>query len=94
VALPALARADKVLGRLARAGLEPDPDPSSGHAGLRQAEHPSSVDSGPSDAKVLGDALLQLVRRAREAGVDPEAVLRDRVRRLESAARDLEGRRG
>jgi XTP/dITP diphosphohydrolase len=74
VALPALARADKVLGRLARAGLEPP------------AADPDSGD--------LGEALLQLVRRARDAGVDPEAVLRERVRRLESAARAVEAGRG
>jgi XTP/dITP diphosphohydrolase len=94
VALPALARADKVLGRLARAGLEPDPDPSPGQADLRHADHPPSADGGLRDAKAIGDALLQLVRRARDAGVDPEAVLRERVRRLERAARDMEAGRG
>jgi XTP/dITP diphosphohydrolase len=74
VALPALARADKVLSRLVRAGLEPP------------ATEP--------DAGDLGEALLQLVRRARDAGVDPEAVLRERVRRLERAARAVEAGRG
>jgi XTP/dITP diphosphohydrolase len=94
VALPALARADKVLGRLARAGLEPDPDASATQAALRQSDRFSDAESGLSDAKDLGDALLQLVRRARDAGLDPEALLRDRVRRLEGAARAQEAGRG
>ena len=64
LALPALARADKVLGRLARAGL----DPSVSQDGI-------------------GAALLDLVRRARAEGVDPEAALRSQVRELESVAR-------
>jgi XTP/dITP diphosphohydrolase len=75
VALPALARADKVLARLARAGL--DPDRSAGHV-----------------AQDLGDALLQLVRQARGEGLDPEAVLRQRVRQLEDVARAQEAGRG
>ncbi len=57
LALPALCLADKVLGRLARAGHEPRP-----------------VDPG------IGAELLELVARAREAGVDPEQALRDAVR--------------
>ena len=66
LALPALARADKVLGRLARAGLDPS--------------------AGSKDG--IGAALLDLVRRARAEGVDPEAALRTQVRELESVARE------
>lgn len=65
LALPALARADKVLGRLARAGL----------------------DTGPAGDGSVGADLLDVVRRARAQGVDPEAALRAQVRELESVAR-------
>jgi XTP/dITP diphosphohydrolase len=96
--LPALARADKVLGRLARAGL----DPAATEAALRHPDRFPAAESGLNGGKArkavgsggadeLGEALLQLVRRARAEGLDPEAVLRDRVRRLEDAARLAEG---
>jgi XTP/dITP diphosphohydrolase len=72
-ALPALARADKVLGRLSRAGLSPDPLSGS-----------SSADA------LIGDELLDVVRRARAAGVDAEQALRQRLLLLETAARAAE----
>jgi len=64
LALPALARADKVVGRLDRAGI-----------------------LAPQAGEGIGTELLALVRRARAAGVDPEAALREQVRELEDAAR-------
>jgi XTP/dITP diphosphohydrolase len=67
-ALPALALADKVLGRLAKAGAGTG---RSDVAGRAQA---------PGDD--VGDRLLGLVREARERDVDPEQALRDAVRRL------------
>ncbi len=69
-ALPALAYADKVLGRLTRAGLlatptaGPDSDPAS--------------EPGPD----LGERLLALVAEARVSGLYAEQELRDAVRRL------------
>ncbi|WP_369056394.1 MazG family protein [Kineococcus terrestris] len=74
--LPALARADKVLGRLERAGLEEPAAPGA-----------------PGEAAV-GRELLDLVRRARAAGVDPEAALRTTVRELEAGARAREAAAG
>jgi XTP/dITP diphosphohydrolase len=71
--LPALARADKVLGRLQRNGL---------HAAV-------PVEGELDDAQV-GRDLLDLVRRAHAAGVDPEAALRVATRQLETAAREIE----
>ncbi len=68
VALPALALADKVLGRAAKVGVGP------------------AVGAGDD----LGDQLLALVVRAREAGLDPEQELRDAVRRLAEAVRAAE----
>jgi XTP/dITP diphosphohydrolase len=102
--LPALARADKVLGRLARAGLDPAAALSATQPAVRHPGRSSGAESGLSGGKVrqaggsggaqeLGEALLQLVRRARAQGLDPEAVLRERVRQLEDAARAAEGSR-
>lgn len=73
VALPALAYADKVTGRLARAGLLDDA---------------LEVDPAADEAPVasVGDDLLALVVRARADGVDPEQELREAVRRLASRA--------
>jgi XTP/dITP diphosphohydrolase len=70
-ALPALAYADKVLGRLTRAGVLP--------AG------PS--DAPETSGESLGEQLLALVATARAAGLDPEQELRDAVARLVSRAK-------
>ena len=67
-ALPALAYADKVLGRLTKAGLVTPP------AAVPHED--------PEPAPDLGERLLALVAEAREAGLDPEQELRDAVRRL------------
>lgn len=89
VALPALARADKVLGRLERAGL--DDQSAAVTADLLHAAGPE--DTRPSDAQLLGERLLELVRESRSLGLDPEAVLRARVRELEDGARSREADR-
>ncbi|WP_432537694.1 nucleoside triphosphate pyrophosphohydrolase [Kineococcus arenarius] len=77
--LPALARADKVLGRLQRAGL---------------AEPAGAPAQDPVDEEAVGERLLELVRVAHAAGVDPEAALRTATRRLERAARERESAAG
>ncbi|GGC92974.1 nucleoside triphosphate pyrophosphohydrolase [Tersicoccus solisilvae] len=69
--LPALALAQKTLGRAQRAGWEPAADPA-GAADLTEAD--------------LGDALLALVRRGQAAGLDAEAALRHAVRRYRADA--------
>ncbi|HWS57793.1 MAG TPA: MazG family protein [Actinotalea sp.] len=82
VALPALARAQKVLGRVRRAGLtvdEPAPDPR-------------PVGAAGPDEEDLGRALLDLVRRAEARGVDAEGALRAAVRDLEARVRAVEAR--
>lgn len=68
-ALPALARAQKVLGRLERAGLDrPVPPPG-----------------GPRDAaEAVGTSLLGIVAAARERGVDAEQALRTQVGAIEA----------
>ncbi len=72
LALPALARADKVLGRLQRNGIE------------------TPVAAQELSEEQVGAELLQLVRRAHAAGVDPEAALRAATAALEARARDAE----
>ncbi|MFV0254222.1 MAG: MazG family protein [Beutenbergiaceae bacterium] len=74
VALPALARAQKVVRRLRQAERPPAP--------------PSPADPA-TPAQRLGEELLMLVRRADEEGVDAEAALRMTVRRVEDQARPL-----
>jgi NTP pyrophosphatase (non-canonical NTP hydrolase) len=75
LALPALARADALLGRIGRAGL---------------LDLPEDPGPGDWDAEAVGDRLLDVVTRARAAGVDPEAALRSGVRALELRARAAE----
>ena len=88
--LPALARAQKVLGRARRAGL------SVGDANslLSASEATGGTDvagvNGPGDASGLGRALLEIAVAAEAAGVDAEAALRTAVRDLEAALRRAE----
>ncbi|WP_298801721.1 MazG family protein [uncultured Pseudokineococcus sp.] len=89
-ALPALARAAKLLGRARRAGLDVDalvPGGTGGSAAPEQGQEQHR------DAEAeLGDRLLAVVAdAARETpGVDPETALRAAVRRLEERARGAE----
>ncbi|WP_154795376.1 MazG family protein [Occultella kanbiaonis] len=82
--LPALARAQKVLGRARKAGLEPaglEPD----HGG--PAPDPATE---PAPSEIIGAALLELVRRADAEHVDAEAALRAQTRALEARIRAAE----
>jgi XTP/dITP diphosphohydrolase len=85
VALPALARADAMLGRMQRAGLL-DGEPADGHAD----DSANAPADRPWDSAVVGETLLDVVTRARAAGIDAEASLRAAVRRVEGRARDAE----
>ena len=79
--LPALARAQKVLGRLRRAGLDVPPP---------AGDRPPVPAGGPAAsvvADVLGARLLELVVEAEAAGVDAEQALRRAVRELEDEVR-------
>jgi XTP/dITP diphosphohydrolase len=80
VALPALARADALLGRMARAGL----------LDVVRAPADEGTADGGYDSAALGDRLLDVVVSARASGVDPEAALRAAVRALEVRARAAE----
>lgn len=76
--MPALARAQKVLGRAARV-IEPTPVPER-----------AQRDEGPASEAELGDALLSLVAHARANGWDAERALRERTRALENEVRAAE----
>ncbi|MDX1649786.1 MAG: nucleoside triphosphate pyrophosphohydrolase [Myxococcota bacterium] len=75
LALPALARAQKLQRRAARAGLAPS------------REAPAPATSGPTDPVALGDRLFALADAARRAGLDAEAALRDANARFEARVR-------
>jgi XTP/dITP diphosphohydrolase len=72
--MPALALAQKLVGRAGGAGV----------AVARQAE------PAPTSEAELGDALLALVATAREKGWDAERALRERLRMLEHEVRTAE----
>lgn len=75
-AMPALALADKLLGRAQRVGLADIADGSAAAAAATE------------DA--LGDQLLAIVSSARAAGLDSERALRGALRRLQDEIRDAE----
>lgn len=76
VSLPALARAEKMLGRAQRAGLDDV-------GGVADA-------SAPDTEAALGRALLGTVRDAAAAGLDAERALRGAIREFENELRARE----
>lgn len=74
--MPALALAQKLLGKAAGVGVAP------GNGGS----------AAPASEEELGDALLALVGTARQNGWDAERSLRERLRLLRDDVRDAEGR--
>ena len=75
--MPALALAQKIVGRAAGAGVEVE-GPTGGAV------------TAPTTEAELGDVLLGLVAVARAEGWDAERALRDRLRGLEADVRDAE----
>ncbi|WP_047523188.1 MazG family protein [Microbacterium sp. ZOR0019] len=73
--MPALALAQKLVGRAAQAEV---------------AVEPGDEADGPASEAELGDALLALVATARVAGWDAERALRERLRVLEDDVRAAE----
>ena len=74
-ALPALAKADKVIGKAEKAGLFEAP-----------TEHPIPI----QDEADLGHLLLAIVQSARAKGLEPERALREATRELEVEIRAFE----
>ena len=87
VAMPSLARAQKMIGRVRRSGLAAGVD----------ADGPSATTPGSDtsrDASIdLGRRLLDLVQESVDAGVDAEGALRAAVREYEGRARAVEDAR-
>ncbi len=82
--MPALARAQKVLGRAARVGAGDD---------VALAAHDAAeIGAAPESEDELGDMLLMLAAAARANGWDAERARRERLRTLEDEVRDAEAR--
>ena len=87
--MPTLARAAKVVDRLARAGrLDPALPPAAPALGAETAEVAEVDETTEVDETALGDALLHLVIAAQATGLDPDRALRLATARL--AARAVE----
>ncbi|MFC4140500.1 MULTISPECIES: MazG family protein [unclassified Microbacterium] len=95
--MPALALAQKLLGRAS--AVVPDPErPSAGVPVPERAEREEGRsgtataprDGGPASEAELGDALLALVSHARANGWDAERALRERLHLLEDDVRAAE----
>lgn len=78
--MPALALAQKVLGKAEKVGVTVTTD----------ASGPAPVTESPATEDELGEVLLALVASAREQGLDAERALRHAVRRLEDDVRASE----
>ena len=89
--MPALARAEKVVGRARRAGLPVD---EAAVAVVGTASGPAAGEADAGDQGALGRRLLALALEAQAAGIDAEAALRAAVRDLEAALRAAEARTG
>jgi len=83
--MPALARAQKVLGRAA--SVIPAPTASEREP---SSAVPTAPDPAPGSEAELGEALLRLVAQARTRGWDAERALRERTRMLEADVRTAE----
>lgn len=103
--LGALAHAQKILGRVARAGIElPQTDVvrETAPTGANQEEDPGAAqvrgEQTGADAQVgenedaIGAELLAIVRRAAAAGIDAEGALRTATRTVIAQVRALEQR--
>ncbi|WP_240977558.1 MazG family protein [Planctomonas sp. JC2975] len=94
--MPALALADKVLGRAGRLGVVPRslaaPELAERTQRSQLPERAEAVEgpSVPSDERGLGDLLLSIVASARERGLDAERALRIAIRGLEDEVRAAE----
>jgi XTP/dITP diphosphohydrolase len=86
--MPALALAQKMLGKAAAVGT----GPSTGSGSAAGPSTGSPPAAGIRSEAELGDALLLLVAQARENGWDAERALRERLRALESEIRTAERR--
>jgi MazG family protein len=84
-ALPALARAQKLLDRAERAGLAPaGAEDAGGSSAGTSAAHPHAVDV-PGTEEELGALLFGIAAAARAKGLDAERALRGAARRFQDS---------
>jgi XTP/dITP diphosphohydrolase len=96
---PALSLAAQLQRRAARAGFAFKGSSAVGSSADSGPLDPAladsgPLDSGPLDSERLGDELMSLVARAREAGLDPEISLREAARRFAVQVGEWERTRG
>ncbi|HWI32562.1 MAG TPA: MazG family protein [Microbacterium sp.] len=90
-AMPALALAQKIIGRAAQAGVAVrNDDPAETPGDARRFGQDAVSHAAPETEAELGDALLALAAAARVHGWDAERALRTRLRLLESEIRAAE----
>lgn len=90
LALGALARGQKVLGRARRAGLELGGAAATGWRAEAQVTSPADPASAGWQEAEVGRRLLELVATADELGVDAESALRAAVRAVEQQVQQIE----
>lgn len=95
IALPALARAEKLAKRAARVGFD-WPDTASvlakAHEEFAETEVAIASDDAAAMHEELGDLLMAVANLARHVGVDPEAALRDANAKFTRRFAYVEGR--
>ncbi|WP_246527286.1 MazG nucleotide pyrophosphohydrolase domain-containing protein [Pseudarthrobacter albicanus] len=82
-ALPALARAQKLLDRAERAGLPALPQPGPPGPTAPAATAPAPATAAPATEEELGELLFGIVAAARAGGLDAERALRGAARRFQ-----------
>ncbi|MGW6131938.1 MazG family protein [Cellulomonas sp. NPDC055163] len=90
LALGALARGQKVLGRARRAGLELGGAAATGWRAEAQVTSPADPTAAGWQEAEVGRRLLELVATADELGVDAESALRAAVRGVEQQVQQIE----
>ncbi|MBB2923948.1 MazG family protein [Cellulomonas cellasea] len=90
LALGALARGQKVLGRARRAGLELTGAAAAGWRADAQVTSPADPAAAAWQEAEVGRRLLELVATADELGVDAESALRAAVRGVEQQVQRIE----
>jgi MazG family protein len=94
LALPALLRAQKLVRRAARAGLDAESLIPGGASALAAHEEALARSSAAGRAERLGDWLLAAVLLAARQGVEAEDALREAASRFEARARAAEQAEG
>lgn len=91
-AMPAIAHAEKVLGKGAKVDARlADPADLAAVGGPAAPDPAEAHPAAPDSAEVaFGDELLAMIARARTDGIDAERALREAVRRLEHRIRAAE----